>query len=105
MTNRPFFFVSLVFLIGLTPSVTVGQDASVDERARQTEAQMTDDERFGMIYSVLGAATVIGMKPDSRIPKGVPMSAGYAQGVPRLGVPAQLQTDASMGVTVNGQLN
>src|SRR5690606_41146722 len=45
----------------------------------QIESQMTDDERFGMIYSVLGAATVIGMKPDSRIPKGVPMSAGYAQ--------------------------
>ena len=30
------------------------------------------------------------------------MSAGYAQGVPRLGVPAQLQTDASMGVTNPG---
>src|SRR5690606_5850303 len=53
-------------------------------------------------YSLMGAAAVIGMKPDPRIPQGVPMSAGYARGVPRLGVPAQLQTDASMGVTKPG---
>ena len=72
---------------------------SPDERAAATERQMTDDERFGMIHSVMGAVSILGKEPDPRIPKGTPMSAGYAQGVPRLGVPAQLQTDASMGVT------
>ena len=30
------------------------------------------------------------------------MSAGYVKGVPRLGVPAQLQSDASMGITNPG---
>lgn len=99
MANRPFFFVSLAFVVVATPSATVAQHASADERARQTEAQMTDDERFGMIHSIMGAASILGKEPDPRIPKGTPMSAGYARGVPRLGVPAQLQTDASMGVT------
>ena len=75
---------------------------SPDERAAATERQMTDDERFGMIYSVMGAASILGKAPDRRIPEGTPMSAGYAQGVSRLGVPAQLQTDASMGVTNPG---
>src|SRR5690606_36800493 len=97
-----FLFVVSTFLTVVPPSATVAQGASADARALQTEAQMTDDERFGMIYSILGAVTVIGVKPDPRIPEGVPMSAGYAQGVPRLGVPAQFQTDASMGITNPG---
>src|SRR5690606_17137646 len=71
-------------------------------RAVATEAQMTDDERFDMIYSVMGATTVVNPRRDPRIPPDVPMSAGYAKGVARLGVPAQLQTDASMGVTNPG---
>ena len=39
---------------------------------------------------------------DKRIPDGVPMSAGYTPGVPRLGVPALLSSDASLGVTNPG---
>src|SRR5262249_48936958 len=35
-------------------------------------------------------------------PSGVPMSAGYTLGVPRLGVPALLDSDASMGITNAG---
>src|SRR4029078_6147223 len=37
-----------------------------------------------------------------RIPEGVPMSAGYVPGVERLGVPALLMSDASLGVTNPG---
>lgn len=51
---------------------------------------------------MLGALPTIGVPRDPRIPEGTPMSAGYVRGVPRLGVPAQLQTDASMGVTNPG---
>ncbi|BBZ49995.1 beta-glucosidase [Mycobacterium heidelbergense] len=39
---------------------------------------------------------------DPRIPPGVPMSAGYVPGVPRLGVPALLMSDAGLGVTNPG---
>jgi beta-glucosidase len=76
--------------------------ADPDRRAAATEAQMTDDERLDMIYSVMGATTVVNPRRDPRIPSDVPMSAGYAKGVARLGVPAQLQTDASMGITNPG---
>jgi beta-glucosidase len=72
-----------------------------DERARQTEARMTDDERFSLLVSVMGANTM-DPDPDPRIPAGVPMSAGYTPGVPRLGVPALLMSDASLGVTNPG---
>jgi hypothetical protein len=39
---------------------------------------------------------------DDRIPEGTPMSAGYVPRVARLGVPAQLMSDASLGVTNPG---
>src|SRR3954451_20044053 len=79
----------------------VAQSASADERARETEAQMTDDERFSLLMSGMGANS-LGPVRDPRIPDDVPMSAGYAPGVPRLGVPALLMTDASLGVTNPG---
>src|SRR4051812_29874250 len=71
------------------------------DRAWTTEEQMTDGERFSLLVSVIGANTAIGER-DPRIPDGVPMSAGYVPGVPRLGVPALLMSDASLGVTNPG---
>jgi beta-glucosidase len=71
-------------------------------RAREVEEQMTDDERFSMIISVLGAVPLIGVVRDKRIPEGTAMSAGYTPGVPRLGVPALQSSDASMGITNPG---
>ena len=72
-----------------------------DERARETEAQMTDEERFSLLVSVMGTNDVV-RERDERIPEGVPMSAGYVPGVERLGVPALLMSDASLGVTNPG---
>ncbi len=71
------------------------------DRARETESQMSDDERFSLLVSVMGANAVIGER-DRRIPEDVAMSAGYVPGVPRLGVPALLMTDASLGITNPG---
>jgi len=51
---------------------------SADERARMVEEQMTDDERFSLLVSVMGVNDVITVR-DERIPEGVPMSAGYAR--------------------------
>src|SRR5262245_23915083 len=91
---------ALPLIVGSIP--VFAQDSDADIRAGQTEQQMTDDERFSMITSVIGAVEMIGMPRHPLIPKDVPMSAGYAPGVARLGVPAQLQSDASMGVTNPG---
>jgi beta-glucosidase len=77
------------------------REAEADARARETEARMTDDERFSLLVSVMGAGPAVAVR-DARIPDGVPMSAGYVPGVPRLGVPALLMTDASLGITNPG---
>ena len=71
------------------------------ERAREVEAQLTDEERFSLLISVMGTNEVV-TEMDPRIPDGVPMSAGYTPGVPRLGIPALLMSDASLGVTNPG---
>ena len=75
-----------------------------DARARDAERQMTDDERFSLIISVLGhiPGGIAGGR-DARIPDDVlNMSAGYTPGIPRRGIPAIQSTDASMGVTNPG---
>lgn len=72
-----------------------------DERAREIEAQMTDDERFSLLVSVMGAGDLWPVR-DERIPAGTPMSAGYVPGVPRLGVPPLRMSDAGLGVTNPG---
>ena len=72
-----------------------------DARARETEAQMSDEERFSLLVSVMGINDVI-TERDARIPEGTAMSAGYVPGVERLGVPPLLMSDASLGVTNPG---
>lgn len=72
-----------------------------DVRAREIEAQMTDDERFSLIVAVMGAGELWPLR-DERIPPGVPMSAGYVPGIDRLGVPALRMSDAGLGVTNPG---
>ncbi len=97
-------FLTFISLLALTmPIVALAQGQTADERARQTEQQMTDDERFSMLVSVIGAIPSIGVPRDERIPAEVSnMSAGYTSGIPRLGVPALQSSDASMGVTNPG---
>ena len=76
-------------------------DESPDERAKKTERQMTDDERFALLVSVMGANFVSPVR-DPRLPQGLPMSAGFTPGVPRLDVPALRSSDASLGITNPG---
>ncbi|MDD3858057.1 MAG: beta-glucosidase [Methanoculleus sp.] len=75
---------------------------TADSRAAETEQRMTDDERFSMIISIMGATGGLIAVRDERIPEDVAMSAGYTPGVPRLGVPALRSSDASMGITNPG---
>jgi beta-glucosidase len=72
-----------------------------DARAREIESQMTDDERFSLLVGVMGMGELWPLR-DERIPPDVPMSAGYVPGIPRLGVPALLMSDAGLGVTNPG---
>jgi beta-glucosidase len=71
-----------------------------DARAREVEEQMTDDERLAMVYSLM--VVVFGGGREPRVPDEVPQVAGWVAGVPRLGVPPLLITDASLGITNPG---
>ena len=67
-----------------------------DNRARLIEAQMTDDERFTLLHGIM-ALPFEGPVPASEL--GGIYGAGYIAGIPRLGIPALHETDASLGVT------
>jgi beta-glucosidase len=69
-----------------------------DRRAAETEAQMTDEERYAMLFSLMPIEFRT-KQPDPRVPADAAKGAGYVAGVPRLGVPAVTMTDASLGVT------
>src|SRR5215471_11964829 len=93
----------LLTLLTLAPVPAAWSQESVDARARGTEQNMSDDERFSLIISLIGAVPSIGVPRDPRIPENVTnMSAGYTPGISRLGVPALQSSDASMGVTNPG---
>ena len=64
---------------------------SPDERADLLIAAMTLDELIGLVH---------GPMPNllDEVPADAARGAGYVSGVPRLGVPAQNATDASLGV-------
>jgi beta-glucosidase len=57
---------------------------------------MTDEERFTLLHGIM-ALPLKGSTPASEL--GGIYSAGYIAGVPRLGIPALHETDASLGVT------
>lgn len=75
-------------------------DAEADRWAAETEAKMTDAERFAVIHGFM-ALKIPGLGQDKSAPwpKDVVPGAGYIAGVPRLGIPSLRETDASLGVT------
>jgi beta-glucosidase len=95
---------SLVAVAVLTTAVSKAQGLppeAAQEKARATEAQMTDDERFGLLRNLM-VVNFKTRKRDDRVPKDVPQLAGWTPGVPRLGIPDLLFADASLGITNPG---
>ena len=86
------------------PAAPAGQpwlDPKLDADARADLAvkAMTQDEKLTLVYGYFGAD----MKPRyPRIEGSLPGSAGYVPGLPRLGIPAQFETDAGVGVATQG---
>lgn len=70
---------------------------SPDERAATTEKAMHADERTTLTIGIM-ALPMFG----DPLPKEAILGAGYVAGIPRLGVPALTQTDASLGVSYVG---
>ena len=65
-----------------------------DERARLAVAAMTLQEKLTIVH---GPST--SRNDGSPIPADAVPSAGYIPGIPRLGIPALTETDASLSVT------
>lgn len=90
----------LKFLVStaLIGSAAAAQEARTDADARAAALvqQMTREEKIRLVH---------GNYPNQmkERPEGVPMSAGYVPGVPRLNIPAQRMTDASLGVAAAHQ--
>jgi beta-glucosidase len=69
-----------------------------DRRAELAVQQMTNDEKVQLAFGYFGSDWQ-GKKPPAAARYG---SAGYVPGIPRLGIPAQWQTDAGVGVATQG---
>lgn len=67
---------------------------SPDERARLLEKELTLDERIRLLHGPMALSFGGFVAPQDVVP-----SAGYIPGIPRLGIPALRETDASLGVT------
>jgi beta-glucosidase len=70
--------------------------ATAEARARDTVKKMTPEEKTILTHGIMA----IPLGPDSPpMPDDAVPGAGYIPGIPRLGVPALRETDASLGVS------
>ena len=93
--------LTLSTILASQPVMAQGKQEDPDAKAARLEAQMTDAERIDLLSGVM-PIPFPGM--EVAIPEGVPATAGYVPGISRLGIPPQLSTDASLGVTNPAQL-
>lgn len=102
------------FVIGLCVTGAAAQGTqpwmnpslSPDARAELVQAQMTRDEELTLVDGYLG----IDYRPGWHEPVPawmkplLPVSAGFVPGIPRLGIPALTESDASLGVANGGHM-
>ena len=79
------------------PSVESPSPQDPDARAAEVLAKMTLDEKLTMLMGYLTPRM-----PKDLLPEGVPRGAGFVPGIPRLNVPALVESDASLGVANMG---
>ena len=73
---------------------------SAERRTELLLKQMTRDEKLKLVFGHFGADwEATGLKKH---PQALRNSAGFVEGVPRLGIPAQFETDAGLGVATQG---
>ncbi len=99
--------VPLVFV--LTAAGSDAQPAAdPDARAKRIERQLTAAERFQLLYGLVSIPQAVDagarIPPELKAPKGSKITAGYVPGIPRLGIPDLVETDAGLGVANPGGL-
>lgn len=73
----------------------VAKPASPEQRAAETVRQMEPAEKTVLTHGIMAMPVGPGAPP---IPADAVPGAGYIPGIPRLGIPALTETDASLGV-------
>ena len=89
---------SLTVGLAMAPAMADTPDAAA--KAKAIVAQMTPDEKVVLTNGIMPLPFVAG----TVIPADAVAGAGYVPGVPRLGIPALKETDASLGVAWVGGL-
>ncbi len=77
-------------------SVNAGQQ-ELDRRVADTLEKMTQEEKLTLLQTILLARL-----PYDKQPKDIAIGVGYTPGIPRLGVPPLVESDASLGVANMG---
>ena len=90
---RQFLLAVLTAISLMFVQLNMASEADPDQRAAEVLAQMTLDEKVSMLQGLL-----TWLVPEEQRPPGLALSAGYAPGVPRLGIPFLAESDASLGV-------
>jgi beta-glucosidase len=81
-----------------TPALAQQAQQDPDTRAEATLRQMTPEEKIALLHGPM-----LSLLPAAKRPADVIVGAGYIAGIPRLGVPALIESDASLGVSnLNG---
>jgi beta-glucosidase len=80
-----------VFAATLLPVLAAAAPPSADTRAAALVARMTIDEKLAVTSLATGSVLM-------RVPGEKRVGAGYMPAIPRLGIPALYETDASLGV-------
>lgn len=105
--------VSLLFassaIAQTAPQPWLDRAKTADERAKAAVSAMTEDEKLRLVFGFgepmrgLDKAPADILSPELKayvVAHAIKGAAGFVPGVPRLGIPDQTQTDASIGVRV-----
>ncbi|HEY5347046.1 MAG TPA: beta-glucosidase [Rhizomicrobium sp.] len=80
------------------PPAWMNAGLSPDARADLVLAQMNQDEELTLVHGYFGVYTPGPKAQPAAIRADLPTSAGYVQGIARLGIPGLRESDASLGV-------
>ena len=92
--------VAMTVLRGAWSDVRLSPDA----RAKAALAAMTLDEELSLLSTSFPALAAMMSGGAAKPPPGVPLSAGYIRAIPRLGLAAVPETDASLGVSNTSEM-
>lgn len=96
--------LALLMMAGQAHATNPWDDKSLgsDKRADLILQKMSLDEKITLVDGLFGSVAKLDGKEIDPLPEALMGSAGYVPGIARLGIPAQNETDAGLGVATQG---